>query len=95
MMRNIWLPRKMAEYATSSRLQELGKEDVVVERDYTFLPNKQRKSIKAAQALARAQTAAEAALPQEAPAISNEDLPFLSVSPPNISYKTEKDNANA
>jgi len=43
-MRNIWYPKKMAEYLTMEKLQELGvKKDSVVERDSTFQTNAVRK----------------------------------------------------
>ena len=35
-MRNIWYPRQKAEYMTESKLRQLNKKDVVMERDYTF-----------------------------------------------------------
>ncbi len=35
-MRNIWYPRQKAEYMTESRLQQLNKKDLVIERDHTF-----------------------------------------------------------
>ena len=44
MMRNIWFPKKMAEYLTTARLQQLGvKKDTAVERDSTFRSNTERK----------------------------------------------------
>ena len=35
-MRNIWYPQQKAEYMTESKLRELNKKDLVIERDYTF-----------------------------------------------------------
>jgi Ribosomal protein L9, N-terminal domain len=44
MMRNIWYPKKMAEYLTTAKLQQLGvKKDTAVERDSTFRSNTERK----------------------------------------------------
>jgi hypothetical protein len=44
MMRNIWYPKKMAEYMTAAKMQELGvKKDATVERDGTFGSKGQRK----------------------------------------------------
>jgi hypothetical protein len=44
MMRNIWYPKKMAEYLTTDKLQQLGvKKDTAVERDSTFKSNTERK----------------------------------------------------
>ncbi len=44
MMRNIWYPKKMAEYVTAAKQEELGvKKDAVLERDSTFGTRKQRK----------------------------------------------------
>ncbi|RFU33080.1 hypothetical protein B7463_g3240, partial [Scytalidium lignicola] len=37
-MRNDWYPKSMAEYMTAPQLQELGLENVVSERDSTFMP---------------------------------------------------------
>ncbi|EKD15762.1 fructose-bisphosphate aldolase [Drepanopeziza brunnea f. sp. 'multigermtubi' MB_m1] len=43
-MRNIWFPKKMAEYLTLQKIKELGvKKDAVVERDSTFRSNAERK----------------------------------------------------
>ncbi|KAH6719111.1 hypothetical protein BKA61DRAFT_473565 [Leptodontidium sp. MPI-SDFR-AT-0119] len=43
-MRNIWYPKKMAEYLTIAKLQELGvKKDAILERDSTFQSNAARK----------------------------------------------------
>lgn len=43
-MRNIWYPKKMAEYLTMEKLKELGvTKDSVVERDSTFQTNAVRK----------------------------------------------------
>ncbi|KAG4435676.1 hypothetical protein IFR05_008842 [Cadophora sp. M221] len=43
-MRNIWYPKKMAEYLTIAKLQELGvKKDAILERDSTFQTNAARK----------------------------------------------------
>ena len=35
-MRNIWYPNQKAEYMTESKLQQLNKKDLVIERDYLF-----------------------------------------------------------
>ena len=44
MMRNIWYPKKMAEYLTDDKLQQLGvKRDTTLERDSTFRTNTERK----------------------------------------------------
>lgn len=44
MMRNIWYPKKMAEYLTDDKLQQLGvKKDTAIERDSTFRSNTERK----------------------------------------------------
>lgn len=44
MMRNIWYPKKMAEYLTLTKLRELGvKKDSTVERDSAFRSNAERK----------------------------------------------------
>ena len=44
MMRNIWYPKKMAEYLTEDRLQQLGvKKDTAIERDSTFRSNTERR----------------------------------------------------
>ena len=48
-MRNIWFPRKMAEYATASKLQELERENITPERDPTFGSKQERKTAIAAQ----------------------------------------------
>ncbi|KAH7330205.1 hypothetical protein BKA65DRAFT_480363 [Rhexocercosporidium sp. MPI-PUGE-AT-0058] len=46
-MRNIWYPKKMAEYLTIAKLQELGvKKDAMLERDSTFQTNAVRKKEK-------------------------------------------------
>ncbi|KAL2067317.1 hypothetical protein VTL71DRAFT_1741 [Oculimacula yallundae] len=43
-MRNIWYPKKMAEYLTLSKIQELGvKKDSITERDSTFQSRAVRK----------------------------------------------------
>ncbi|KAE8452338.1 hypothetical protein EG329_001038 [Mollisiaceae sp. DMI_Dod_QoI] len=43
-MRNIWYPKKMAQYVTAARLQELGvKKDAMLERDSTFRSSVERK----------------------------------------------------
>jgi CO dehydrogenase/acetyl-CoA synthase beta subunit len=47
-MRNIWYPKKMAEYLTAVKLQELGvKKDLVLERDSSFRSNTERRLNKA------------------------------------------------
>ena len=44
MMRNIWYPKKMAEYVTAAKQEELGvKKDALFERDSTFGTREQRK----------------------------------------------------
>ncbi len=44
MMRNIWYPKKMAEYLTDDKLQQLGvKKDTAIERDSTFRSNTERR----------------------------------------------------
>ena len=43
-MRNIWYPKKMADYLTAAKLQKLGiKKDTVIERDTNFRSNTERK----------------------------------------------------
>lgn len=63
-MRNIWFPKKMAEYVTSAKLQTLQKEDISLERDPTFGTNHERKAAKAAQP-PPASTAAPASVESE------------------------------
>ena len=47
-MRNIWYPKRMAEYLTAVKLQELGvKKDFVLERDSSFRSNTERRLDKA------------------------------------------------
>jgi len=47
-MRNIWYPKRMAEYLTAVKLQELGvKKDFVLERDSSFRSNTERRLGKA------------------------------------------------
>jgi hypothetical protein len=47
-MRNIWYPKRMAEYLTAVKLQELGvKKDFVLERDSSFRSNTARRLDKA------------------------------------------------
>jgi hypothetical protein len=47
-MRNIWYPKRMAEYLTAVKLQELGvKKDLVLERDSSFRSNTERRLNKA------------------------------------------------
>jgi hypothetical protein len=79
-MRNIWYPKKMAEYATSTRLQELGEKDTVLERDSTFLTNQERKAARAVQTPTPVPAATQGLSVEEATAISIE-LPLLSVRP--------------
>lgn len=59
-MRNVWYPKKMAEYVTLSKLHELKKENIVPERDPEFLSRRERKFANAAQAAALAQDANQA-----------------------------------
>lgn len=47
-MRNDWYPKRMAEYMTDAQLRELGLENVVSERDSTFLPGLERQTQKTA-----------------------------------------------
>jgi hypothetical protein len=64
MMRNIWYPKKMAEYVTTAKLQQFGvKKDDLVERDSMFRSNTERKLDKEKEKLEReyADAAAEAA----------------------------------
>jgi hypothetical protein len=43
-MRNIWYPKRMAEYLTAAKLQELGvKRDAVLERDSSFRSKTERR----------------------------------------------------
>ncbi|KAE9376718.1 hypothetical protein N431DRAFT_462533 [Stipitochalara longipes BDJ] len=54
MMRNIWYPKKMAEYLTGDKLQQLGmKNDTSIERDSTFRSNTERKFDKEKERLER------------------------------------------
>ena len=47
-MRNIWYPKRMAEYLTAVKLQELGvKKDFALERDSSFRSNTERRLDKA------------------------------------------------
>jgi hypothetical protein len=48
-MRNTWFPKKMAEYVTLSKLQELKRENSVPERDPAFGSKQERKAAVAAQ----------------------------------------------
>jgi Ribosomal protein L9, N-terminal domain len=63
MMRNIWYPKKMAEYLTEDKLQQLGvKKDTAIERDSTFRSNTERKLDKENEKYERAAAAAESAM---------------------------------
>jgi hypothetical protein len=41
-MRNIWLPKKIAEYVTSAKLNHLGKRNTVLERDPNYRITQER-----------------------------------------------------
>lgn len=89
MMRNIWYPKKMAEYVTAAKLQQLGvKKDALIERDSTFRSNAERKLDKEREKLEReaADAAAEAAtLAVEPEPVLPIELELLSVRlPPSI-----------
>ena len=64
MMRNIWYPKRMAEYLTINKVQQLGvKKDTTVERDSTFKSNMERKLEKEKEQFKRkAAAAAESAM---------------------------------
>ena len=88
MMRNIWYPKKMAEYLTSNKLQQLGmKKDTTVERDSTFKSNTERKLDKENEKFERKVAAAAAestiASMEQEPAFPIE-LDLLSVRLPTV-----------
>lgn len=92
MMRNIWFPKKMAEYLTTARLQQLGvKKDTAVERDSTFRSNTERKLDKEKEKRERknASVAAEAevAAVEQEPVVPIE-LELLSVRLPTFNLDT-------
>jgi hypothetical protein len=63
MMRNIWYPKKMAEYVTNDKLQQLGvKKDMTIERDSTFRSNMERKLDKEKEKYERTVAAEESAM---------------------------------
>lgn len=74
-MRNTWFPKKMADYAPASRLEELAKEDIVPERDPTFGSKKERKAAMAAQPPAAPQIEVEV----QEEVVERVELPLLSV----------------
>jgi hypothetical protein len=87
MMRNIWFPKKMAEYLTADKLQELGvKKDATVERDPTFRSNMERKLEKQMlreeqeeQAQLLAQEAAASSIESERVIMPHVDIDLISV----------------
>ena len=74
-MRNIWFPRKMAEYATASKLQELERENIVPERDPTLGSKQERKAAIATRPSSPAEV--EATLDEKP--VERVELPQLSV----------------
>lgn len=94
MMRNIWYPKKMAEYLTTDKLQQLGvKKDTTIERDSTFRSNTDRKFDKERERFERtAAAAAESAMTslKPEPAVPME-LDLLSVRPPTFFRNTSAD----
>ncbi len=87
MMRNIWYPKRMAEYLTIDKVQQLGvKKDTTVERDSTFKSNMERKLEKEKEQLERkAAAAAESAMAtMEKQSPITIELELLSVGHPNL-----------
>jgi hypothetical protein len=89
-MRNTWFPRKMADYATSTTLEDLKKADTVPERDASFGSRQERQAARAAQAEAQAQAQVAPREEEELPV----ELPLLSVRPHMISGQGQRAIAN-
>jgi hypothetical protein len=79
-MRNTWFPRKIAEYASPTKLKELAKVDIVTERDPTFGSKRERKAARAAGAAQHpAPTHAASQAPLSEDSALRIELPHLSV----------------